>query len=79
MNVLDSVNLQQNLKAVYLLLQCCLSKIYTTSDDRDICTCIKYANILDMIYLKLNLLLQGFLLNVSPRMNDRDISGYVDI
>ena len=30
------------------------AKIYTTSNDRDICTYIKYANILDMIYLKLN-------------------------
>ena len=33
-NVFDITNLPQHFKAVYLLLQCCLSNISTTMNDR---------------------------------------------
>ena len=32
-NILDSINLQQNFKAVYFVLQCCLSNTSTTMND----------------------------------------------
>ena len=82
-----NIHLQHNLKAVYFLLQCCLSNISTTMNDRDIRvdtdllrSCI---NVLENIYLQHNLkavylLLQCCSSNISTTMNDRDISNYIN-
>ena len=85
--ILDNIHLQHNLKAVYLLLQCCLSNISITMNDRDtsvdanlLRSCI---NVLQNTNLQHNLkavyrLLQCLLSNIYTTMNDTDISNYIN-